>query len=82
VGVVERLRDAFAADPQTQSIIDLDGARVTFEGGWGLVRASNTEPALTTRFEAVTPERTEEIRQAFLLRLSRIPAVDLTRSGH
>ncbi|HEX2514090.1 MAG TPA: phosphomannomutase/phosphoglucomutase [Chloroflexota bacterium] len=82
VGVVERLRDAFAADPQTQSIIDLDGARVTFEGGWGLVRASNTEPALTTRFEAVTPERTEEIRQAFLLRLSRVPAVDLTRSGH
>jgi phosphomannomutase len=55
---------------------------VSFEGGWGLVRASNTEPALTTRFEAVTPERTEEIRQDFMQRLAKIPAVDLARSGH
>ena len=65
-----------------QSIVDLDGARVSFEGGWGLVRASNTEPALTTRFEAASPERMEEIRQDFMQRLAGIPAVDLTRSGH
>ncbi|HEX2185923.1 MAG TPA: phosphomannomutase/phosphoglucomutase, partial [Chloroflexota bacterium] len=80
--VVEQLREAFRADPKVSDIVDLDGARVSFEGGWGLVRASNTEPALTTRFEAVTPERTEEIRQEFLQRLAKIPAVDLTRSGH
>ncbi|MGH2356225.1 MAG: phosphomannomutase/phosphoglucomutase, partial [Chloroflexota bacterium] len=80
--VIDQLRDAFRADPKVQGIVDLDGARVTLEGGWGLVRASNTEPALTTRFEAVTPERTEEIRQEFLHRLSKMPAVDLTRSGH
>jgi phosphomannomutase len=80
--VVAGLRDAFRADPRAQSIFDLDGARVSFEGGWGLVRASNTEPALTTRFEATSPERMEEIRQDFMQRLAKIPAVDLTRSGH
>jgi phosphomannomutase len=65
-----------------RDVFDLDGARVSFEGGWGLVRASNTEPALTTRFEAVSPERMEEIRQDFMQRLAKIPAVDLSRSGH
>ena len=80
--VIAGLRDAFRADPRVRDIVDLDGARVSFEGGWGLVRASNTEPALTTRFEAVTPERTEEIRQDFMQRLAKIPAVDLARSGH
>ncbi len=80
--VIDQLREAFRADPSVKEIIDLDGARVVLEGGWGLVRASNTEPALTTRFEAVTPERTEEIRQEFMRRLAQVPAVDLTRSGH
>jgi phosphomannomutase len=80
--VVAGLRDAFRADPRVRDIVDLDGARVSFEGGWGLVRASNTEPALTTRFEAVSPERMEEIRQDFMHRLAGIPAVDLDRSGH
>jgi phosphomannomutase len=82
VAVVAELLEAFRADPQVEEIVDLDGARMTFKGGWGLVRASNTEPALTTRFEAVTPERTEELRQSFLQRLARIPSVDLNRSGH
>ena len=62
--------------------MDLDGARVSFEGGWGLVRASNTEPALTTRFEAVTPERLQEIRKDFMARLGKFPEVDLAGSGH
>jgi phosphomannomutase/phosphoglucomutase len=46
----------------THSILDVDGARISFEGGWGLVRASNTQPALVLRFEAATPERLQEIR--------------------
>jgi len=81
-GVIEQLQAQFRADPRVKDIVDLDGARVSFDGGWGLVRASNTEPALTTRFEAVTPERVQEIRQDFLDRLARMPAVDLTKSGH
>lgn len=80
--VVDRLREAFRSDPRVQHIVDIDGARVTFEGGWGLVRASNTEPALTTRFEGVTLERAQHIRHEFLERLATFPAVDLTRSGH
>jgi phosphomannomutase/phosphoglucomutase len=46
----------------THPILDVDGARVTFEGGWGLVRASNTQPALVLRFEATSAERLAEIR--------------------
>ena len=38
-------------------VIDVDGARVLFDGGWGLVRASNTQPVLVMRFEA-TQRRT------------------------
>jgi phosphomannomutase / phosphoglucomutase len=45
------------------SLVDVDGVRVTFSDGWGLIRASNTQPILVLRFEARTPERLEEIRQ-------------------
>jgi phosphomannomutase/phosphoglucomutase len=43
-------------------VIDIDGVRLLFPDGWGLVRASNTQPALVLRFEARTPERLKEIR--------------------
>lgn len=43
-------------------VIDIDGVRVVFPDGWGLIRASNTQPALVLRFEAESPERLEEIR--------------------
>jgi len=41
---------------QTHQTIDIDGVRVLFDQGWGLIRASNTQPALVLRFEAETPE--------------------------
>lgn len=43
-------------------VIDVDGARVNFPDGWGLVRASNTQPALVLRFEAQSGNRLQEIR--------------------
>ena len=43
-------------------IIDVDGVRIQFEDGWGLIRASNTQPVLVLRFEAYSPERLEEIQ--------------------
>ncbi|MDE5889177.1 MAG: phosphomannomutase, partial [Bacilli bacterium] len=46
-------------------IIDVDGVRVQFEDGWALVRASNTGPNLTLRFEANSNERLEEIKNEF-----------------
>jgi phosphomannomutase/phosphoglucomutase len=55
---VEEIKKRFAA----REIITVDGARILFGDGWGLVRASNTQPALVLRFEAKTPERRDEIR--------------------
>src|SRR3990167_4317298 len=43
-------------------IIDIDGARIEFPDGWGLIRASNTQPALVLRFGAQTEVRLSEIR--------------------
>ena len=43
-------------------VIRIDGARILFEDGWALIRASNTQPVLVARFEARTEERLEEIR--------------------
>ncbi len=42
--------------------VDVDGARVLFEEGWGLVRASNTQPVLVMRFEATRPELLNDYR--------------------
>jgi phosphomannomutase / phosphoglucomutase len=58
--VVARVTEYFR---QREKVIDIDGVRVLFDGGWGLVRASNTQPALVLRFEALSEERLAEIRQ-------------------
>lgn len=47
----------------THDVIDVDGVRVLFGDGWGLIRASNTQPVLVTRYEALTPERLTTIRR-------------------
>lgn len=62
---------------QSHEVIDIDGARVVFPDGWGLVRASNTQPILVLRFEARTPERLAEIRRLFYDRLRAFPEVSL-----
>jgi len=51
--VVARVLEHFR---KTHKVYDIDGARVVFPKGWGLVRASNTQPVLVMRFEAETPE--------------------------
>ncbi len=58
--VKSRITEKF---PETE-IIDIDGVRAEFPGGWGLVRASNTQPALVLRFEAESEKRLAEIRDA------------------
>jgi phosphomannomutase/phosphoglucomutase len=57
--VVEKLTEKFRKE---YDVIDIDGARIVFSDGWGLVRASNTQPALVLRFEALSQERLSEIR--------------------
>jgi phosphomannomutase/phosphoglucomutase len=58
----EVVRKVLAHYQATHEVLDVDGARIKFEGGWGLVRASNTQPALVLRFEAATAARLAEIR--------------------
>ena len=53
-------------------VIDIDGARVEFGDGWGLVRASNTQPVVVVRFEARTAERLAEIQAMMLGPLERL----------
>jgi phosphomannomutase/phosphoglucomutase len=52
--------------------ITIDGLRVNFDDGWGLLRASNTTPKLVLRFEADSPKRLNEIQNIFLNQLKRI----------
>ena len=47
---------------RSYSVIDVDGVRVQFPEGWGLIRASNTQPALVLRFEAQSAEKLKEYR--------------------
>jgi len=58
--VVEKVKEDLRKD---YTIIDIDGVRVKFNDGWGLVRASNTQPALILRFEALTEKRLQEIKK-------------------
>ncbi|MFI5300666.1 MAG: phosphomannomutase/phosphoglucomutase [Polyangiales bacterium] len=60
--IVDRVRDKFRAELGRDKVIDIDGARILFEHGWGLVRASNTQPALVVRFEADTEARRDQYR--------------------
>jgi phosphomannomutase/phosphoglucomutase len=48
---------------KTHDIIAIDGVRVNFGDGWGLLRSSNTQPVVVLRFEASTQKRLDEIRQ-------------------
>jgi phosphomannomutase/phosphoglucomutase len=58
--VVERIAEEFA---KTNEVITIDGARILFENGWGLVRASNTQAILVLRFEADSEENLARIRE-------------------
>jgi phosphomannomutase/phosphoglucomutase len=57
--IVRRAVEHFRA---RHDVIDVDGVRVLYGDGWGLIRASNTQPIIVTRFEARTAARLAEIR--------------------
>ena len=54
--IKELLQNPPADFPKIKDIITVDGVRINFENGWGLVRASNTTPVLVTRFESTSQE--------------------------
>jgi phosphomannomutase / phosphoglucomutase len=57
-------------------VLTVDGARANFEHGWGLVRASNTQPAITMRFEAYNAQQLVEYMTRFKALLDQHPEVD------
>jgi phosphomannomutase/phosphoglucomutase len=57
--IVNRIVEHFK---KSHEVIDIDGARIKFDNGWALVRASNTQPSLVLRFEADTQEHLQEIQ--------------------
>ncbi len=57
--IVARARERFS---RTHEVIALDGARILFDGGWALIRASNTQPVIVARYEARTEAGLAEIR--------------------
>ncbi|MBZ0283053.1 MAG: phosphomannomutase/phosphoglucomutase [Anaerolineae bacterium] len=71
--IIQEITDILAKDHE---VFTLDGVRAKFDGGWGLVRASNTQPAITLRFEAYTRPQIVEYMQTFKALLDKHPEVD------
>ena len=55
----------------------IDGVRIQFEDGWGLVRSSNTQPVIVCRFEAKSPERLDQIRNLIIDKISELGELKL-----
>lgn len=72
--IVESVREHFRA---RYSVVDVDGVRVQFGDGWGLVRASNTQPVLVVRFEAKSRERLQAIAREVSEVLASHPEVTI-----
>ena len=56
-------------------VVDVDGARVLFDDGWGLIRTSNTQPALIVRAEGKTPEALDRIKKILEDKLKEFPDI-------
>jgi phosphomannomutase/phosphoglucomutase len=80
--VVEQLTAEFKKDGYR--VFDVNGARVYFDEGWGLVRASSNTPTLVLRFEAKTQEGLDKIKAIFKEKLDRFEVVskDWDSTGH
>ena len=67
--IVQKIADEFK---QTNEVITIDGARILFENGWGLVRASNTQAILVLRFEADSEENLAKVREIVENRVNKL----------
>lgn len=72
--IVEEVKAHFRSK---YDIIDVDGVRVLYGDGWGLVRASNTQPVLVVRFEAKSESRLHEIMHEIISKLREYPSVTI-----
>ncbi len=69
--IVRQIAEEFA---RTNEVITTDGARILFENGWGLVRASNTQAILVLRFEANSEENLRDIQKSIEAKVSELIA--------
>lgn len=74
--IIDEIKEELA---KHYEVIDIDGVRAKFEHGWGIVRASNTQPAITLRFEAYTRPQVAEYIAKFKALLDKHPEVNQTR---
>jgi phosphomannomutase len=80
--IVERLQQ-IAEFPNAQEVVSIDGLRVEYADGFGLVRASNTTPVLVLRFEGHTQAALDRIQAEVMTQLRRVkPDVSLQASAH
>ena len=79
VDVVDRATASLLADPAVRRVVTIDGVRADFGMGWGLVRASNTQPALVVRCEARDQEALQAIRERVEEHIARARRLKVTR---
>jgi len=72
--IVDELTNEFKKE--NYKVIDINGARVYFENGWGLVRASSNTPTLVLRFEAKNEDELEKIKSVFKEKLDKFDSVN------
>lgn len=72
--IVDDIKNYFKRDFKT---VDIDGVRILFTDGWGLVRASNTQPAIVLRFEGKTKESLKNIKNKILEKLREYPSLSI-----
>jgi len=73
--IIDELKTKLFEDKEKlniKDIITVDGVRVIFENGWGLVRASNTTPVIVTRFEAKSQNDLETIQNTLMNYLNKL----------
>jgi len=74
--LVERVKESFRGE---YPLVEVDGVRILFSDGWGLVRASNTQPVLVLRFEAQSERRLKQIRDLVEKRVAQFSETSLKR---
>ncbi len=72
--IAEKAKKYFS---EKYEVIDVDGVRIQFGDGWGLVRASNTQPVLVMRFEARSEERLKEIQNLVVTKLKEFGDISI-----
>jgi phosphomannomutase / phosphoglucomutase len=74
--IIDELKDELS---KKYEVVDIDGVRAIFDQGWGLIRASNTQPAVTLRFEAYTNEAISQYMKEFKALMDKHPEIDQSK---